>query len=502
MHTNRIRRTLTSTTALVAFSGLACFGQQLQVKMDPATATRHIDKGLIGDKAMKPSHDFSGKPEMPTGPLAEGLQGSPAQKPARAVDPSQQTNIVSIKEAHAAQFEEGSEAVTNKSKVAAMAAKARLNATTFDPRASLTTPPDGSVLAPTQLFAWTAGYNAAEYYLWVGSCFECKDILDANQGLHTSTYGTIPTDGRLVYATLFSYIGGNWYYFDYQFVAPTSVTPAFMTSPANGSTLDSPQTFSWSAGVNVASYALRIGSCLDCGDLLDENEGLSLSRTTTLPLDGRTVFVTLFTNIRGIWYYIDYQYRAGYGNPVRVFVTNNLDYPLNIYINGASVGSVSAGNTQYASALVDSMEVSFSLAQPTLSGRTLGDPLSGYFNRIYNASGDYSFTVTNIIGADWYFKPLISNRTYANLDIDVNGGLQAENKCSCYAPAYTENLATGYYRLFGNTNVRLYVAGANYTGPYRFFGQDADGTIAPSGLLYKLVAPNSGLLQLIDTIAP
>jgi hypothetical protein len=63
-------------------------------------------------------------------------------------------------------------------------------------------------------------------------------------------------------------------------------------------------------------------------------------------------------------------------------------------------------------------------------------------------------------------------------------------------------VATGYYQLFSNSNVRLFLNGDNYTGPYEFFGTDANGQIAPSGPLYTLVASGSGIVNLDTNFAP
>src|SRR6202012_193958 len=131
---------------------------------------------------------------------------------------------------------------------------------------------------------------------------------------------------RIVYLTLFTYVDGLWYYVDYSFYTLNGAVPAYLSSPANGSTLGSPQTFSWTTGSKVTDHFLWIGSCQDCNDILNEDEGLNTSRTVTLPVDGRTRFVTLFSYIQGNWYYYDYQFRGGPVSAVKVLVTNSLAY--------------------------------------------------------------------------------------------------------------------------------------------------------------------------------
>ncbi len=101
--------------------------------------------------------------------------------------------------------------------------------------------------------------------------------------------------------------------------------------------------------------------------------------------------------------------------------------------------------------------------------------MSGVFSTYNNPSGTYNFTVGNHIGNTDYFLPLITNHTYADLEIEVNGGLQPENRCNCTAPAGGTRIATGYYLWYSNSNVRLYENGTNYRGRYLFFGVDSNG---------------------------
>jgi hypothetical protein len=360
----------------------------------------------------------------------------------------------------------------------------------FDPRAFLTTPVDLATLGATQSFIWSAGVSAQDYWIWAGSCYDCTDLLDSEMGFDQSVTAYLPTDGRVIFATLFTEYAGNWYWADYQFAASNyQPQAAQMISPLNGATLSATQTFSWTPGGYVDQYYLWIGSCQDCNDILNESENLNLLRTISLPSDGRTIYVSLFSSIAGQWYWYDYQYRAAYGqlyNPT-IYITNNLDYPINVFVNGNAVGSVSANNTQYANVTVSSLSVSFQLVQPTLAGTSLGDSMAGVFQTIANPSGSYTFAVGNVIGEQPYFEPLITNQTASPVEIEVNAGLAAQNQCNCEAPAGATNVSTGYYMLFSNGNVLLFPGGSNYTGNYWFWGTDTDGTVAPGGTLPNYV---------------
>jgi serine protease len=86
-----------------------------------------------------------------------------------------------------------------------------------------------------------------------------------------------------------------------------------MTGPPPGSTLsgDSP-TFAWSAGVGVSEYWLFVGSFAYGGaDLYNQSAGTNLSAALSgLPIDGRTLYVRLWSLISGNWVSNDYTYKA------------------------------------------------------------------------------------------------------------------------------------------------------------------------------------------------
>jgi hypothetical protein len=473
-------------------------------ELNSASAVRHVlERGAAGSASMKVRRAFSGNVQKPVMPAGAGLQGSAGRKRAQQAGSTPETAVALTATRKGVLETVDGHAAASAPKLQSQRAASAGTKATFDPRAQMISPPNGAIVAPVQTFTWTAGYNVDSYWLWIGSCYDCTDILDENEGTNLARTTALPTDGRILYVTLFSSIGNNWYWIDYQFVASdNTVIPAVFISPAYGATLGNPQTFTWTAGSNIADYHLWVGSCMDCTDILDEDEGTNLSRTLNLPADGRTIFVTLFSWSQGNWYWYDYQFRASSVLPVRVNVTNQLGYSLNVFVNGALMGSVDPYNTQGVDVAVTSLGVSFELIRPTLSGQPLGDAFAGYFDNIDQPSGTYNFIVGNQLGSDYYFMPLISNHTNVPVDIEVNGGLQAENRCNCDAPAGSDNVATGYYQLFSNSNVRLFRAGYGYTGPYRYFGTDADGNVAPSGPLYKIVASGSGVLHLTLNTAP
>ncbi len=181
-------------------------------------------------------------------------------------------------------------------------------------RAHLTSHASGASLPDAATpFVWNTGAGVTSYALWVGSTVGGYDLYNALEGMNTTRLVTLPTDGRKVYVTLHSLIGGAYVSNSYVFTAPqTPASKAVLTTPANGTTFSSASaTFTWQANAGVTMYALWIGSQAGGNDLYAGAEGLGTSRTVnTLPTDARPIHVTLYSFINGAWQSNSYIYRA------------------------------------------------------------------------------------------------------------------------------------------------------------------------------------------------
>jgi hypothetical protein len=220
---------------------------------------------------------------------------------------------------------------------------------TFTPRTTvpeqMVSPTPGSTFTSSSVtFNWSAG-SATAYILVVGSSLHGFDIY--NSGIvtvHSKTVNNIPTDGRTIYVTLGSQVNGSWSTKDYTYKAfkpsatltptpvptptptatPTAtptptVTPtptpdngaAVMLSPTPGSTFNSSSvTFTWSAG-SATSYFLLVGSSLNGSDIYSSGMVTVVSKTVNnIPSDGRTIYVTLCSQVNGSWTYKNYTYKA------------------------------------------------------------------------------------------------------------------------------------------------------------------------------------------------
>jgi hypothetical protein len=219
-------------------------------------------------------------------------------------------------------------------------------------------PAPGSTFSSSTIkFQWTAG-SATQYALTLGSRPNGVDIYSTNQISELSAIATaIPVDGRTVYATLYSKVGNSWISNAYVYTAfngsatptpnrtptptpiptatptpmptpiptasPTPKTtltptpspgsgPAVMISPTPGSKFrSSTVTFQWAAG-GATQYALTLGSNPKGLDIYATTQISALSTTATaIPVDGRTVYATLYSKVGNSWVSNVYTYTAG-----------------------------------------------------------------------------------------------------------------------------------------------------------------------------------------------
>jgi hypothetical protein len=78
-------------------------------------------------------------------------------------------------------------------------------------KAAITSPTKGSTLTgSTATFTWTAETGGTSYQLWVGNTAGAHDIGSFGTTRLSVTASNLPTDGRLLYVTLYGYAGGVW----------------------------------------------------------------------------------------------------------------------------------------------------------------------------------------------------------------------------------------------------------------------------------------------------
>ncbi|MDH5510814.1 MAG: hypothetical protein OEZ32_10735, partial [Nitrospinota bacterium] len=169
----------------------------------------------------------------------------------------------------------------------------------------------------SQTFTWTdaSGAGATKYALWFGTTPGGNDLGAHYPGLVTSfTKNGLPINGSMVYVRLWTMIAGVWQSHDYTYTAANVVTKAVMASPSPGSTLPGTTvTFAWSAAPGATLYQIWVGTAAGSFDLgaFPAAGTTALSTVATgLPGDGSTVYVRLYSQIGGVFYFNDYTYTA------------------------------------------------------------------------------------------------------------------------------------------------------------------------------------------------
>ncbi len=172
----------------------------------------------------------------------------------------------------------------------------------------MSTPTPGSTLTGSSVtFNWTAGAGASAYWVDVGSTAGGNNYYSSGTlgTALTTTVNGLPTDGSTIYVTLYSLVGGVWTPKAYTYTALNGIAGlAVMRTPTPGSTLSgNVATFTWSADASATAYWVDIGSSAGGNDVYSSGN-LGLAQTTTvysLPANGGTIYVTLYSLVGGQW---------------------------------------------------------------------------------------------------------------------------------------------------------------------------------------------------------
>jgi hypothetical protein len=184
--------------------------------------------------------------------------------------------------------------------------------------ATMSSPTSGSTLSATTVtFQWTAGTGVSQYRLYVSKIGAGdSELFNSNESGTSQSVSGLPADGSTLYVQLSSMIGSNWVSNNYTYKAMVSGSTsgqAAMTSPTPGSTLSGATvTFQWTAGTGVSQYWLYVSKIAVAGDeLFNSSAGTLTSQiVATLPTDGSTVYVRLWSLVGSSWVYSDYTYKA------------------------------------------------------------------------------------------------------------------------------------------------------------------------------------------------
>jgi hypothetical protein len=179
--------------------------------------------------------------------------------------------------------------------------------------AAITSPAPGSTLtSASTIFTWSpASGGTVSYGLNIGTSLGGADLVNIYPLSGNGANLTLPTNGQKIYVRLWTVFNGTTYlYNDYIYTELTQSGSA-ITSPPPGSTLTSASTtFTWSAGPPATSgYGLNVGTSPGGADLVNIGPLSGASATVTLPTNGATIYVRLWTIVNGTTYlYNDYTY--------------------------------------------------------------------------------------------------------------------------------------------------------------------------------------------------
>jgi hypothetical protein len=282
----------------------------------------------------------------------------------------------------------------------------------------ITSPTNNSTLSGSSAtFNWTAGAGASAYWLDVGSTTGGHDYYSSGNlgNVCTITVNTLPTDGSMVYATLYSLVSGAWLSSTYTYTAFNSAATAagVISAPAMGSTLTgSTVAFNWSSGTGASAYWIDVGSTPGGHDFYSSgNLGQVLTATVSgLPTDSSFVYVTLYSLIDSVWISNAYTYTSFNlvtGTGVIISPANNsilsgssvtFNWTAGTGVSGywLDVGSTAGGHDYSSSGNLGNVLTTAANGLPT-DGSLVYATLYSLVNATWLSNG-YSYTASNSSG--------------------------------------------------------------------------------------------------------
>ncbi len=195
---------------------------------------------------------------------------------------------------------------------------------TADPRATFLQPAANSTLtAASQVFSWTAGTGALDYWLDVGTSIGIGNIAaGVVRATQIEVFG-LPCNGQQLFARLWTRTNAGYLSpVDIPFTATTNCTAdprAKLTAPTPLTTLPATNaTFTWSAGAGAQDYWFDFGTQRGSGNLhatLTSGTSITIpavvctTQNTQPPCNTQSLWVRLWTRRNGVWLPpIDYEF--------------------------------------------------------------------------------------------------------------------------------------------------------------------------------------------------
>ena len=175
--------------------------------------------------------------------------------------------------------------------------------------ATLTSPIDGATNVDLTLpIQWTTVLNAQAYYLYLGTTPGAKDLVNSGE-LQPTSYlaGTVP-GSQLVFARIWTKLGGVWRFADSSFTTSAVTVPVIptLTAPIDGATdVDMMVPIQWTTVLNAQAYYLYLGTTPGAKDLVNTGELQQTSYVASGVQTGQRVFARIWAKVGGIWHFSD-----------------------------------------------------------------------------------------------------------------------------------------------------------------------------------------------------
>jgi hypothetical protein len=176
--------------------------------------------------------------------------------------------------------------------------------------ATITYPPNAAAHADlSQPIQWTTIAGAQAYYLYVGTTQGARDIVNSGEMSQTSyVLRTFPAN-QLLYARIYTKLGGAWRFTDSTFSG--DVLTAQITSPLDATTTaDWAQPIQWTTVSTAQAYYLYVGTSQGANNLINSGELHQTSYSASSLPANQTVYARLYTEVGGVWRYIDSSFRG------------------------------------------------------------------------------------------------------------------------------------------------------------------------------------------------
>jgi len=173
-------------------------------------------------------------------------------------------------------------------------------------------------------------------------------------------------------------------------------TPAVMLSPANGSTVYSPNiTFQWTTGIDGTDYWLYVGTAVSQPNVFNGEMGMATSHTVN-GLPNGTIYVRLWTRIEGNWWFYDYSYTESAGGGTPAALTSPPNH------STVTSSSVTFQWTSGAGASDHWLYLGTGVGQANIFNKELGMATTQVVSGIPN--GALYIRLWTFIGSTWFFN--------------------------------------------------------------------------------------------------